>query len=854
MDHGAEDAAERPRNVGTTVPNDVGRADSIGGDPRPVKGLMVATGPVLAVRGFDLSAKLQKHRPLEIPYLLCIHSALAHLARIPVPSIIHLRHSFSHITQISQILSATLQQFLRRDLLGWDQHLWFCGGQNRECCKWPTRPATIIYCQSLIGADLKIAQTTQIAFTQLNEQLEYIEEHDEYADIATCDSIIDESLSDDASDNAELNAKAAEPETWSSQPAETPVLHNYLLAVHKRLRQEETVHGKPLCYIPGDFFDRPLHPVFALERSKDTVGLDAGQLYLRNVFVWLPYLLPGHPDKFKCTCGKHLSKNGFNEDPIARRVRDMPSDFFLLTNRFICDSRRENFRGCGKSHQGTDSHIIAHLPRFVQAAFPAYISARGAISKLMMSQMSNTFASCFGPAPFSELVSEIQHRSHADGELMYLAAAEFYGRSGVKPYSTFNDPNGYAGILPSVQYIKALFTDYIAAHRIFVGRDIATFSLGIAKADHTFDVVPQALGWDKGTTCLQCSDSVAIENHMNDALTDLIPTASSSQLSLVALAIKTQQRDGQPDCLDIIQLRTQDKIYILKITALTSRSHILPSLRAILTNSSIIKIGHSIRQILQTISQAFLLPELDKILKEKNAPVLNLGKYAKLKGQVVEPSVSLHALAGMPRQARTHGQLVTLIQGCKPIVEGSIVTDHDGHLNAIMDDHGNTKKINGIIVNKIPSLNDGVYSVVDGRSTDLSEDDGSGSGTYRLCIQGLHLTNIPLSDNPENEPRGDTTDSGSENGGKTGDLFYTSIVTDMGTDVAAQPDIEAHPAASVPLPHVASVSAAHAASVSAVVRIVADIEQVLNIRVVIPYFVGTPVLRSTHLEIIPFFD
>lgn len=124
--------------------------------------------------------------------------------------------------------------------------------------------------------------------------------------------------------------------------------------------------------------------------------------------------------------------------------------------------------------------------------------------------MNNTFATRFGPAPFSKLVSEVQYRAHADGELMYLAAANFYGRHGVAPYSAFDDPMGYPGAPPSVQYLKALFTDYLTAHRIYIEHDIATLPLGIAKADHTFDVsflffhhfcelkkllVPQTHGW-----------------------------------------------------------------------------------------------------------------------------------------------------------------------------------------------------------------------------------------------------------------------------------------------------------------------------------------------------------------------
>ncbi|KAJ6607621.1 hypothetical protein B0H10DRAFT_2227628 [Mycena sp. CBHHK59/15] len=183
----------------------------------------------------------------------------------------------------------------------------------------------------------------------------------------------------------------------------------------------------------------------------------------------------------------HTAPDGFNDDPIACRIRDKPDDFFLFTNRFICDGRRLNATGCGQSLQGTDPHILAQLPRQLQVAFPAYISARGAISKLMMRLMCNTFSTRMGPSPFSEMVSEIQYLSHADGELMYTATANFYGQTGLKQYSAFDDCYGYAGSPPSVPWLKGLFTDYMSAHRIYIERDIATKPATVVKADHTFD-------------------------------------------------------------------------------------------------------------------------------------------------------------------------------------------------------------------------------------------------------------------------------------------------------------------------------------------------------------------------------
>jgi hypothetical protein len=106
------------------------------------------------------------------------------------------------------------------------------------------------------------------------------------------------------------DAETAEAETRASEPSQETVLGKQLLDVRDRLADEIKAHGKPLCYLRGDFYDRPVHPVFALHRSKIGVGLDPKELYQREIFVWLPHLLPGCPEKFKCTCGDRLSRNG----------------------------------------------------------------------------------------------------------------------------------------------------------------------------------------------------------------------------------------------------------------------------------------------------------------------------------------------------------------------------------------------------------------------------------------------------------------------------------------------------------------------------------------------------------------
>lgn len=109
----------------------------------------------------------------------------------------------------------------------------------------------------------------------------------------------------------------------------------------------------------------------------------------------------------------------------------------------------------------------------------------------MMWQFNSGIVRRFGPSPFAELVSELQYRFHAQHELIYYASAlhfDLHGEDQIPIFSRFDDPVGYAGCPPSTSYLKAMYTDYIGAHRIYMDRVQATLPLDVAKGDHTFDV------------------------------------------------------------------------------------------------------------------------------------------------------------------------------------------------------------------------------------------------------------------------------------------------------------------------------------------------------------------------------
>jgi len=177
---------------------------------------------------------------------------------------------------------------------------------------------------------------------------------------------------------------------------------------------------------------------------------------------------------------------------------------------------------------------------------------------------------------------------------------------------------------------------------------------------------------------------------------------------------------------------------------ITLRSHFPSSLRAILTNSSIIKIGYHIQQVLQDIGTSYNDPDIIRAAKS-NASLIDISQYAKLKGVISDAtSTSLQYLVGtilkkcstppilpasdlwvpeytrslhhnieaiwqvylflsskdsvglplVPFQAASNGLLVTLYHSQKAVAEGCLVWPHNGYIEAIDNDMGSCRRIN----------------------------------------------------------------------------------------------------------------------------------------------------------------
>jgi hypothetical protein len=164
-------------------------------------------------------------------------------------------------------------------------------------------------------------------------------------------------------------------------PAPAGVVQAYLDRIQKEVHaQIEGKHKMPDCYLNGTFWIRPRDNWFALHCNKDS--LEA--LYYPRVFVWVPHVLMPLDFEFRCIyCEKAdakmtesgecifstyydgvLSCKGWNSNPVARRVVDLDSSYYILSKRLKCR------KFCKRSCSMYDDKILQQLPPHLRNQFP----------------------------------------------------------------------------------------------------------------------------------------------------------------------------------------------------------------------------------------------------------------------------------------------------------------------------------------------------------------------------------------------------------------------------------------------------------------------------------------------------
>ncbi|KAG2217457.1 hypothetical protein INT45_009656 [Circinella minor] len=141
------------------------------------------------------------------------------------------------------------------------------------------------------------------------------------------------------------------------EPDDTPLgtVREYLLKIKKKITK-----NKIMLYNEHKFWIEPESPYFCFRGRQK---FDPALLYRPCIFVWAPDKLV---DIF-CqapNCGGKLHSDGFNCDPIVRRIVDIDRCY-----------------KCKKTINGHDSELMDSLPYHIQSIFPAILTHRGGISR-----------------------------------------------------------------------------------------------------------------------------------------------------------------------------------------------------------------------------------------------------------------------------------------------------------------------------------------------------------------------------------------------------------------------------------------------------------------------------------------
>ncbi|KAJ7768322.1 hypothetical protein B0H16DRAFT_1686474 [Mycena metata] len=252
-----------------------------------------------------------------------------------------------------------------------------------------------------------------------------------------------------------------EPE---KEPEPTGIVQAYLLQTMLEIKDVQLPkHAQPDCYRVGKtFWITPPDRYFALQEYKSTATkLAPDCLYYPRIFVWLPKSLLPKDFEFKCIfcASSKMSEHGWNHNPVARRVVDLDSCYYILSKRIKCDS-------CKKSCSLYEDKILAQLPQDLANEFPAFLTHRSGIDKTLVTLIRSGIAQGTTAHGWERILRELHVRNRDLAEQEYLHALKNCPASQLPvplvPFSSFGDKEAYAGFAPSRWYINSVYTDYMS--------------------------------------------------------------------------------------------------------------------------------------------------------------------------------------------------------------------------------------------------------------------------------------------------------------------------------------------------------------------------------------------------------
>jgi hypothetical protein len=165
-----------------------------------------------------------------------------------------------------------------------------------------------------------------------------------------------------------------------------------------------------------------------------------------------------------------------------------------MSTRYICTNEQ-----CRKTINAHNRLVLDQLPLYLQAEFPAVLTHRSAISKTLADWMRALAQNSVSLKRLVKLLTEMHMLRYSRMELQYLNAIKYrqdiqasiasYSQQSFKTFSAFGDMGQYAGFIPSMTYLRTLYTAIIDELRPSIDKQMMLIGGKFLKGDHSFKII-----------------------------------------------------------------------------------------------------------------------------------------------------------------------------------------------------------------------------------------------------------------------------------------------------------------------------------------------------------------------------
>jgi len=247
--------------------------------------------------------------------------------------------------------------------------------------------------------------------------------------------------------------------------------------------------GCPILYAEHETFWLPMKcGWFKMNNSR---SLYPSLLYNPRFFYWDPL----HLVNIKCpNCQTLLTRHGgiFKR---PRRCFDLSGQLFLLGARYKCSQCMKSLnKDIHKTFMSWDSCIRARLPYALACEFPCVLTHRSAMSADTFSLERALIAAGLGTKQISDIFRVTSDIKYDLKQIQYHEMIEYtrlappWNNAPYPAFSSIDDPEDYANWVPSSQWLRDLFDDFVEKFSGDINQFTAMLSAVICAIDHSHKI------------------------------------------------------------------------------------------------------------------------------------------------------------------------------------------------------------------------------------------------------------------------------------------------------------------------------------------------------------------------------